>query len=451
MAYIFEALAERLSTLKHASHDQSTHGRRGGGGGSAVPEFARAKPVPAGQTSLFDIFDAPTPAPTPAPTVVQPQSRVQVHAAEIRGAVNDVIAEAEKIGARVSPETKNRINELSDRVAQHANETNEMRKAALYDAQGNYIATPEQRKAFHAEMKSRAAAIRAEIVDEANRLVAAEEANSPNAYTQQAIFGSAGILLRETMRNPDSVHTTLLPDPTTVTDPLNPDMRSAAESGIRHAENYVHRSPDEVRPIYVTGADLGQYVAGTHSGGRNPMVPSTIKVNNAMFTSPTVSKFNTTEHVTVNNIAIHEFGHALDAAKMQTGSVEFSDKHIREFLGDKQYVDRVRQANSDSKRYGRLTYSVGDLYPLGTKRSQMLIPYQTTAYFNTMGLPNANTPPGQRAPKFVPSLRSSEYTSTLLEKIHGQHVTKMNAGVFTYLIAQQEPRNFDFVYAQTQY
>jgi hypothetical protein len=63
----YQILVDRL---KHGKHDQSSHGRRGaGGGGGLAPATMGAKPKPsAGQMSLFDVFDAPTPAPVPAPT-----------------------------------------------------------------------------------------------------------------------------------------------------------------------------------------------------------------------------------------------------------------------------------------------------------------------------------------------------------------------------------------------
>ena len=61
----YEILVDRL---KHGKHDQSSHGRRQGGGGGIAPATMGAKPKPsAGQMSLFDVFDAPTPTPAPAP------------------------------------------------------------------------------------------------------------------------------------------------------------------------------------------------------------------------------------------------------------------------------------------------------------------------------------------------------------------------------------------------
>jgi hypothetical protein len=448
-----ESLAQRLLSLKrekHASHDQSSHGRRGGGGGSTNGEqFARAKPVPAGQSSLFDIFDSPAPTPTPS-TVIQkqPQSRVEVHAAEIRSMIDGVTAEAVSTGANLSPATKQRIAELADRVAKHADETNEMRKAALYDANGDYVATPEQRTAFRETLESRAAQIRTDIIDEANRLVAAEDAIAPNVGNHNAVFSSAGVLLRETMRNPDAVNVVLKeinrfpgsPDPL--------PWRSDAVSAIRDVEKYVHRAPNERDDIYLSGDTRDSRYLGWFTGG-DPK-PSEIYINRNSFTDANTPR-NYASTSTVRTVAMHEYGHALDAAKKRSGAMSFTGEHVSEFYGNG-YAAHIKKTHDAAAKLGYTDVAVDFVLPDGMKRSQMLIPYQSTVYYSVVDTSKPSqtaNQTGPKRPKFVPQVNASEYTSTLLEKMHGN--TGMKGSIFSYLIASQEPRNFDFVYALTQY
>jgi hypothetical protein len=148
---------------------------------------------------------------------------------------------------------------------------------------------------------------------------------------------------------------------------------------------------------------------------------------------------------------MHEYGHALDAAKKRSGAMEFTGEHVSEFYGTG-YTAHIKKSNDAAARLGYTDVAVDFVLPVGMKRSQMLIPYQSHVYYSVVDTSKPSqtaNQTGSKRPKYVPQVSASEYTSTLLEKMHGN--TGMKGSIFSYLIASQEPRNFDFVYAQTQY
>lgn len=122
------SLLLRLFRLKHASHDQSTHGRRGSGGGAdSAIMGARPKPKPGpGQTTMFDVFDTErqtTPQPEPAARSSPPNTQQTVTATPATGdftaqPLNDLLA---RIDATSLPDdAKRRLRNLAQQSSEVA-------------------------------------------------------------------------------------------------------------------------------------------------------------------------------------------------------------------------------------------------------------------------------------------------------------------------------------------
>jgi hypothetical protein len=443
---------EKQFRLKHGKHDQSSHGRRGGGGGGLAPATMGARPKKAvptpGQLGMFDVFDAPTPTPAPTPAPVQPARRqVPVNQQHIDQHIKDIKAKIKNIPGPALNETQQaRVEAITRRVAEHAEETHRLRQERLYDENGAYIATPEVRKAFYVEMVDRAKSIRTEVLavfngDNAlpNDVSFAEyEAMGPGQGALQVMRTHAigGTLLRETMRQ---VTPTVIPSqfdgpaPPTAQDTLTRDFAVS----LTQVGAYVHLAPAENIPVSL------QYLANSKRlNAAGVYEPATATTPAKVFL---LDRSEGSAGV-VQTVGMHELGHHVESVKLN--ATANLSRFVRARVGDEKYREYVDRGNEKAGDDMAASFKVS--IPATPANH---IPYSDTVYFKTGYGTSRSLPNSTRQPA---SIWASEYLSTMFENTHNQGSTKTRLDTTTkasktLTIAVMNPANFDYMYAMTQY
>jgi hypothetical protein len=434
---------EKQFRLKHGKHDQSSHGRRGGGGGGLAPATMGARPAKAvptpGQLGMFDVFDAPTPTPAPTPAPVQPARRqVPVNQQHIDQHIKDIKAKIKDIPGPALNETQQaRVEAITRRVAEHAEETHRLRQERLYDENGAYIATPEVRKAFYVEMVDRAKSIRTEVLavfngDNAlpNDVSFAEyEAMGPGQGALQVMKTHAigGTLLRETMRQ---VTPTVIPSQ--FDGPALPTTQESLTRGFevskKQVGDYVHLAPAENTTVMLQHLWNAKVINAY--GVYNPANADT----------PARLKLADETAGIVQTVGMHELGHHVESVKLNADAN--MTRFVRARVGTDKYNEVVDRENE--KAYNSLKEQFTVRMPATPANH---IPYADTVYFTGVSL-NSRTLP--------PRIWATEYLSTMFENTHNQGSTRTTLDTTTkasktFTIAVVNPANFDYMYAMTQY
>ena len=421
---------------KHGKHDQSSHGRRQGGGGGLAPATMGARPAKAvptpGQLGMFDVFDAP--APTPAP--VQPARRqVQVNQQHIDEHIKEIKSQIKAIpGPKFNETQQAKIDAITRRVAEHAEETHRLRQERLYDENGAYIATPEVRQQFYRDMADRAKSIRTEVLrvfDGPDSLpndvsFPEYEAMGPGQGAMQVIRGKAigGVMLRETMRQVT---------PTVIPSQFNgPALASEQESLTRGFEvskkqvgDYLHLTPAENTSINLEQLTMHKIINayGTYTIATADK-PGTLRL------APETSGI-------VQTVGMHELGHHVEAVKLNAQNN--MSRFVKARAGDEKYDEIIDRENYKAHNELRGTFTTR--IPATPAN---VIPYADTVYVKTGALATTSR------------IFASEYLSTMFESTHNQGSTRTTLDITakaqkTLTIAISNPANFDYMYAMSQY
>ena len=423
--------------FKHGKHDQSSHGRRQGGGGGLAPATMGARPAKAvptpGQLGMFDVFDAPTPTPAPTPAPVQPVRRqVPVNQQHINEHIKDINEQIKVLGKpKLSDAQQARVDAIVQHVAQHAEETHRLRQERLYDENGNFVATDQERRTFRAEMVERGKTVREKIMNEfadtetgivEDMSLSEYEALGPGGgqLLKAKVDAIAGIALRETMRQVTPTSTLGL---WTGISPKSKDKVLDAWTAVYDAAGpYVHMTPNENTNINLSeGRDARAY--GSYQRASDSTGDSRIYL-----ADETKSIMRTT--------AIHEYGHFVEDKKDPL--MVHAEAHLKERVGESDYVQKVAVANKRAVAQNNNTFTAQI-----SASPTNLMPYMNTAYFKT-GYTYPATP------------IATEYLSVMFENVHSLGVSRtflstIEKGATVKRITKFNPTNFDYMYATTQY
>jgi hypothetical protein len=263
-------LTTTKSRLKHlpGKHDQSKHGRqgRGGGGGSGIAAIRTPK--------------------------VKPQT-------------------PSAVAGSVEPE-------LMAYATKFAQETEALRRARLYDADGNYIATEEQRVAFHAELVARGEKLAGEL----QKRFGLEESTIELTFDPE-VDAKYDEVVRTALRQPTNAPISFV---------MNdfPELQQVMETRVAP---YVHMAPPDRKPVAIIEQLYGKPEGGYYTSVANGE-ESGFNAINLYGRSP--------------DIAAHEYGHYIESEKVgsSTTMYDFTVKRM-----GKAYVDDVLK-RAESRRYG---------------------------------------------------------------------------------------------------
>jgi hypothetical protein len=338
-----KAIMERRSAvaLKHlpGRHDQSTHGRQGrggGGGGIAASRTPKVKPQ------------------TPS-----------------------------AVAGTAEPE-------LMAYATKFAQETEALRRARLYDADGNYIATEEQRIAFHAELVARGEKLAGEL----QKRFGLEESTIELLFDPE-VDAKYDEVVRTALRQPTSAPISFV---------MNdfPELQQVVEARVAP---YVHMAPPDRKPVAIIeqlyGKPEGGYYTSVAHGEE-----SAFNAINLYGKSP--------------DIAAHEYGHYIESEKVgsSTTMYDFTVKRM-----GKKYVDDVLK-RAESRRFGE----PGDITSPG--RISVAYPYAHRWYYGKTVKPGSITP----EPKIIATEVVTEFLEHLTTPRHATRSVQFSK-MFGYIYA----------------
>ena len=386
----------RLFTLayKHGKHDQSSHGRRGGGGGATMG----AKPKPsAGQMSLFDVFEdaSPTPATTATTATPKPSSGfAQQRLSEMHKRIDDAPG--------LTDAQRKDLKSVATKAAECAEKVDARRQEILYP-DGQYAGADGL---LRNQMRTETRQIADDFVKEAGRVADAQiqrvtdsvfrqtaDTNMlQDAQTFDALLADSATLaflqptpakVKVDVRAPGDIFSDK---------PANvpPEMLTAVTSASQSIMQYVHIAPNDGNTVQVNVLERQNLGDSRFNNDTNMVVigaiiePSQVQIGAA----PVVT---------------HELGHWIDAAKFVPGAIEGDRNNdidavmaYSNWNGNQSAVDYITK---DSKNQTYTTSHSG--YPPRFK-----IPYANVIY-------------GGRRRDGTAGPSGSEVTSTTLEYLFG--------------------------------
>jgi hypothetical protein len=389
----YETLVNRLIRLKHGKHDQSSHGRRGGGGGATMG----AKPKPsAGQMSLFDVFDAPTSTPTPATTAMpKPSSGFsQQRLSEMHKRIDDAPG--------LTDAQRKDLKSVATKAAECAERVNARRQEILYP-DGQYAGADGL---LRNQMRTETRQIAEDFVNEAGRVADAQIQRVTDSVFRQTADTAMlkDVQTFDTLLADSAQLAFLQPTPANVTvdvrapgdifsdKPANvpPEMLTSVSSASQSLMQYVHIAPNDGNTVQVNVLERQNLGDSRFNNDTNMVVigaiiePSQVKIGAA----PVVT---------------HELGHWIDAAKFVPGAI----------TGDRNNdIDAVMASSNWNGNGAAIEYILLD--------SKMQT-YTTShnGYPPRFKIPYANVIYGGRRRDGTAGPSGSEVTSTTLEYLFG--------------------------------
>jgi hypothetical protein len=437
---------QQIVRLKHASHDQSSHGKRGGGGGSAAIVAKRGTPISPDQANMFDVL-TPAPAPAPKPAVQQAVTPVTSAQLPTRRAPNEkVIAahEAEIIKQMpldriATPEQKAAYQKLARRIAEFADENDAIREQYLYtsgpDGKLQYDESATGRRGELAKIfEERGKQIHAEIVPYAERLSRGDLSMPFDQWQKLALddrapmssFGenSSAVLLRESMRvrqpNGNTPFTVVHSPQTAPADLIN--LTKAVADINKIVKPYVFTpSVAENKPVYMfadtepMNGYLGYYKNSqpyvqqtVDKTGNIPIDTAAIVLMTKTFAGIPISE----KQKTVSTVGIHEYGHHLEA---KPGMKDYVENWYRNQVGSS-VIDSTL-----GSEYAVIRASDG---PVETKWDVPIRGLKTGTPYQQVVYAQATTP---KSAPYGLRISASELTSVNLEKFHGLFIGRQDS------------------------
>lgn len=331
----------RLFTLayKHGKHDQSSHGRRQGGGGLA-PAVMGARPkkaVPsAGQLSLFDM-DMPTPSTSSTPLTFSANRLAEVHKSIDASTLSDA--------------DKTRLKQIATSCAQSAERVNAERQRILYP-NGVYVgADPAIRMSMHDVAWAEGKALSQELKTAAEQLVWPKgntDLDMPMMSRSGYKLETQSAMQADRLLAECATLAFLQPTPANVsiemgfpggTGNSNVDNMPTIKATVTDQLRYVHIAPDDLPKIQISdGAANGSYFAPPDAN--NPVGDIRIQTHTKEYSAQGIT-FVTRYSGEIARSTRHEVAHYIGMTKQQSGTVVA--KTADAAFGNNQFYQQYRR------------------------------------------------------------------------------------------------------------
>lgn len=395
----YDKLVNRLIRLKHGKHDQSTHGRRGGGSGAAT---IGAKPKPsAGQMSLFDVFDDATPSLATTATPKLSSGFAQQRLADMHKRIDDAPG--------LTDEQRRDLKSVATKAAECAEKVDARRQEILYP-NGQYAGADGK---LRNQVREETRQIAGDFVNEAGRVADAQIQRVTDSIFRQTVDTDMlkDVETFDTLLADSAQLAFLQPTPANVKvdvrapgdifsdKPANvpPEMLTAVSSASQSLMQYVHIAPNDGNTVQIQVREKENLGDSSFAPDANlvklgaKMDPSQVEVGAAA-------------------VATHELGHWIDYAKFVPGAIDGDRNNdieaVMAFSNWNGNQDAVDYITKDSKQQTYTTNHFG--YPPRFK-----IPYANTIY-------------GGRRRDGTAGPSGSEVTSTTLEYLFGKPGIRSN-------------------------